>query len=412
MKLNLKKSLFIFGATSVLIMAFAGSVGGSLAWWAYSTRSAVSYQGTSVTTSVRLQIGLKTTDFDSTQASALEGVGLTEDEDLRYTSGGHTYRYFFTNAGSGLTTNAIATYLTAEDIYAVDMLYPVTSGAYETGNDIELKNSIMAGTQYNSDPAPKDKYVYIPFVFRIANYNGSSYYSGESIWLTDVMAEKDAGSTIENQWIEDALRVYFDNGTDKLIVKPSDDYEGVENRQTATYGPLDLNNDGYYDAIGSNEVIYGQRTINDALVESSGNITVPDYSLIVDPEDIPFSNINGVEDTSEATTFYARHPEGVNCYQYIDSAHGITGTYANYKTLAQIAPNKTPEGVYSGGTPLVTTEDHEVIVDVEGTPTVVNKPMGELDMYIWLEGWDHATVDSQIGGVFNLGLQFEINLLG
>ena len=44
------------------LLTFAGIVGsisGSLAWWAYSTRVSASYQGTSVTTSEQLQIGLK-----------------------------------------------------------------------------------------------------------------------------------------------------------------------------------------------------------------------------------------------------------------------------------------------------------------------------------------------------------------
>ena len=57
-KFGLKKMIPV-GISLLTFATFVGSISGSLAWWAYSTRAAVSYQGTSVSTSEQLQIGLK-----------------------------------------------------------------------------------------------------------------------------------------------------------------------------------------------------------------------------------------------------------------------------------------------------------------------------------------------------------------
>ena len=90
------------------MLGLAGTVSGSLAWWAYSTRASISYQGTSVASSEQLQIGIKVdkddidlSDFDMSEIEGIDG-------------------YQFCDPGAGLPAEAIAHYLTEEGTYAVN----------------------------------------------------------------------------------------------------------------------------------------------------------------------------------------------------------------------------------------------------------------------------------------------------
>ena len=91
-KFGLKKMIPV-GIGLLTFAGFVGSISGSLAWWAYSTRVSAAYQGTSVTTTEQLQIGLKISKADAAKAdaivTALIPFGVTEDthiadEDYRY----------------------------------------------------------------------------------------------------------------------------------------------------------------------------------------------------------------------------------------------------------------------------------------------------------------------------------------
>ena len=37
--------------------------------------------------------------------------------------------------------------------------------------------------------------------------------------------------------------------------------------------------------------------------------------------------------------------------------------------------------------------------------------IGSVDLYLWLEGWDHEVVDRAVSHKFTLGLQFQIDLI-
>ena len=79
-KLKLK-SFIPVGVGLLTFATLVGSISGSLAWWAYSTRVSVSYQGTSVNTSEQLQIGLKL-DANVFGTDEIEDLGLKEDTSL------------------------------------------------------------------------------------------------------------------------------------------------------------------------------------------------------------------------------------------------------------------------------------------------------------------------------------------
>ncbi len=392
MKTNMKWRLLPVGIGLVTLAAFVGSISGSMAWWAYSTRVSVSYQGTSVTTSAQLQIGLKTTDFDSDQMAALTGVGLTIDNNLTKVEDGKTIRYYFAEPGGGLPANAISTYLAQEGTYATTELCPVTSRTYVTGaNNFNLYNTLVAGSRVNENDAETFKYVSIPFVFRIIKPTSGStkeYVGGQNLWLSDV--DVAASSTNVDSQVYKGIRVYFSSSStaNKFILNPSDtgNIDGV----TTVAGCLDLNRDELYDFDDEHqEIIYGDYT-------GSGTNTFTQNPS----SDSGLENINGVvfdgviAKSTEHSTFYAKHGRGNTCYE---DYTGLTLGTAQYKTLKTIAPNDV-NGRLSGGTPVcVTAED--------------TNALAELDAVIWLEGWDHTVIDEELSHGFNLGLQFQINLV-
>ena len=276
----------------ITFAAFVGSISGSLAWWAYSTRVSVQYQGTSVATSVQLQIGLKTEGFDDSEAQQLIDLGMLEDPDLA--SG--TTRYFFSKAGAGLPEHTIATYLSIQGEYSINTLYPVTSRQYKIGDELKLYRPLLEGVVDNTYRVEKNKYINIPFVFRVITLNENQPVKNQYIWLTHTnIVANSAESNVAN-----ALRLYFNNGSSRFIVNPTD-MSTNELGNTKVFGLLDLNKDGYYDQDGSGaEIVYGQYT------------GTPDD--IFNPTEDTLANINGVADESNQTSFYAKHQANKICF--------------------------------------------------------------------------------------------------
>ena len=130
MKMKVAK-LIPFGIGLLTLAGFVGSLSGSLAWWAYSTRTKVEFQGTSVNVSEKLQIGLKLVNFTQAEVEELIATGLEEDESLR----DGDVRYVFTpeRYGGGLPAETIQTYLRLQGEYSVNSLIPITSRTYESG---------------------------------------------------------------------------------------------------------------------------------------------------------------------------------------------------------------------------------------------------------------------------------------
>ena len=388
-KFGLKK-LAPFGIGLLVLATFVGSISGSLAWWAYSTRVAVSYQGTSVSTSEQLQIGLKLDSAKFTDEE-IEDLGLEEDVSLA----GGGYRYVFSKAGGGLPANTISKYLEAEGVYATNELAPVTSGTYTSGTSgFGLKESLISGHQNNTTPALTSKYVHIPFVFRILKLNAvgeSDKYAGErDIYLSKVVAE--ASSANASAKVQNALRMHINNGTvsEQFILNPGSEETDPSKMYTTVAGALDLNKDGYYDYDNSGEeIVYGYY---------SGTPT----HLVADaPAPTVLSDINNVgasseelADLSNFTTFLAAHGTGKTYYEDYD---GLTLGTAQYKTMSQIKPDDT-QPTLVGGLALCQTASS-------------GNYLAELETTIWLEGWDHNVVDSEKSHQFNLGLQFIIDLV-
>ena len=394
--MSLFKKFIPVGIGLLTFAAFVGSVSGSLAWWAYSTRVAVSYQGTSVSTSEQLQIGLKldASVFDNSKIAQLEAYGLEEDEEVSTAE----YRYVFAKAGGGLSADVIKEYLTIEGRYAVNDLAPISTRKYPDNNaltghpkDIRLYENIMAGNVVNTEPAETGKYVYLPFAFRILKLNAVSssdkYAGGRDIYLSKLIAEASASSP--GSTVQKALRVHFNNGTadDQFILCADTSLEN--DGETVVAGCLDLNSDGYYDSADGTEIVYGDRTF-----------TSPN-TFVQDGEPTYMSDLNdmGIEgedlaDMTNHSTFLAKHYNGNTCY---NDYSGITMGTAQYKVLNQIKPDDS-HNILTGGMPLCQTSES-------------GDHIAELATTIWLEGWDHAVVDKAVSHQFNLGFQFQIDMI-
>ena len=362
----------------ITFAAFVGSISGSLAWWAYSTRVSVQYQGTSVATSVQLQIGLRTEGFDDSEAQQLIDLGMLEDPDLA--SG--TTRYFFSKAGAGLPEHTIATYLELQGEYSINTLYPVTSRQYKIGDELTLYQPLMKGVSDIDIPTDTKRYVKIPFVFRVITLNEDQPVKNQYIWLTHVNL---AASSPESH-VKESLRMYLDNGSKRFIINPSDD-STKKTEATKVFGLLDLDKNGYYDQDPSGkEIVYGDFT----------GTPVHTYTPAVDTLD----NINGVADESSQTTFLAKHKAGSTCYSTlsdIDTSDGMNGL-AQYHPMGYMIPQDKPAGF----------DEYEKAI----CKTANNADaLAEVDMTIYLEGWDHSVVDEELGYGFTLGLQFQINFV-
>ena len=395
------KKLIPVGIGLLTLSAFVGSISGSIAWWAYSTRVAISYQGTSVSTSEQLQIGFK---LDATATNCddivteLTTLGLEEDPLIASA----TNRYVFSKAGGGLPAEAIRTYLETQGIYSYNELAPVTSKSYTAGQALTLYETMIYQNQDTNEIALRSKYVYIPFVFRILKLNAVShedkYAEGREIFLSKSLVEMHSDNPDSN--IGNGLRVFFDNGTaaDRFILNPLSTATG-SNMKTPVCGLLDLNNDKVYDCYdrnhptkGGQEMIYGEYTgeptnLFEQATEPTELSNINEMEL---PVDFDYTDI-----ANNRNTFLAAHPVGED--RLVDYS-GITKSYAEFKTLESIKPDDS-QAKLTGGQALTATAGES------------GNYLAELNTTIWLEGWDHAVIDNAVSHKFNLGLQFQIDLV-
>lgn len=391
---DFKKFKFFISALALfVVLTFAGTVSGTISWFAYTTRATVSYSGTSVSQSALIQVGL-VCNFDywagSTPAETEanhEAMKDTYDLTYEYVDSNHIY---FSKPGAGINSVAIKEYLSKTG-YAINQLEPVTSRFYETdiedenvGNDLTLYKAPMKERALNETIAEKPQYSKIKLAFRILTSSSATpiYAQNQNIWLTKITPKMNGDGNVVN-----ALRIHFDGSTSsgkKFILNPTT----TDNGGTAVAGLLNISgDDDYYDSVNGDEIVYGD-------YEGSLDRT---YNAL--PSE--FVDINKTGDTgSESTTFYARHEGSTRIYDYDadDFAAGIRPKVAQYIGTNSLFPSDS-NGQLSGGIPLCKTK-------MSATNAA---RIAYLDLSIWLEGWDHAVTDEEIGHAFFLALQFQIN---
>ena len=380
-KFNPTKLLFGFLGLATFA-SLVGSVSGSLAWYAYSTRASLSYTGTSVERTAQLQIGIV-----SKAAIDYDIRDMVEDTSITDVDNNH---YYFAPLGSGVNTAILNTYLLANG-YASDFLIPVTSGSYDSGDSFQLKKSpnLDNGQISNNAIATKELFAHFQFVFRIPKdvyADVIDYVDDREIWLTDATSKK---STLQDGDVFQALRIYVDrlgSYTSDYIFNPSASVAG----ETKVGGLLDLGRDGKYDYDeDSNEIIYGE--YNEAIAPSK---RIADYQGNDDILDVNESGATAPD------TFTATHAQGVNYYTKESLAECGIKT-AKYLCLDDIAPQRdSVTGVLTNPTGKVTS-----VCKTDAT----DHHLARLNMTVYLEGWDFSVIDNEIGHLFDIGLTFETN---
>lgn len=398
----------ILSATTFI--AFAGTVTGTLAWYAYATRASLSLGGTSVFSTEQLQMGLKTDKTveleDLSSYSLKETVdgnkyfSLKEDSDSSFTELIETNSsyYWFTDPGTGLDAKDISDYLTKVSVtnsLYTNTLIPVTTREYKKGSSFQLYRSPSRGEDFRGDC---EEYAYskISFAFRVVTPSGANV-KNQGIWLVD--AKESVSSSAGN-----ALRLYFEGKRSvdagdgftmedsKVLFNPN----AVKDGKTTVAGLLDLDNDGYYDY---DEVDYASNTGRE-YIYGLGNDGQPQSQPVTFTHDVEGrdSDINDYYPSSISdeerigNTFYAKHKMGNRGYERFNS---LTLPMQEYQGQESVYPNDKA-GVLTGGSVLTSTSNDSLAV-------------ASLDMTLFLEGWDHSVIDKNIDYQFQLGLTFQIN---
>ena len=409
-----KPAKLLLGVLGLATFAsLVGTVSGTLAWYAYSTRATISYSGTSVNNTVQLQIGIASPDKmmsvqdirDQNAQIIDQNPDISDDEkdsllkleeyfvefwdvmeETKWSNDSNYY--YFAPVGSELTSPIINAYLKSNG-YATNSLAPVTSGSYSRGDSFVLKKSPSSVTGFSLSPAFKGDYAFIPFVFRVIRSNttiANDYVENSELWLIDAKAR---ASSIDDGNIFKALRIFInrsDDYEDDFILNPSATNKGGN----VVGGILDLTRDGYYDYDeDGSEVVYGEYDVIGGLQNAySGADEIAD--------------INGTGKTT-ADTFTAKHRHGINYYEDYNNCVFKT---ADYESLSSIAPLKDE---VSG---VLRNKDSAHPTSVCKTAGEEGHYLGRVDFTIYLEGWDHSVIDEELEHHFDLGLTFEINKLG
>ena len=410
------KLLFTFLGLATFA-SLVGTISGTLAWYAYSTRASLSYSGTSVNNTVQLQIGIASptkvlsvaeihaeneqiiadaADLDDEKKQDLiNRLQRIEDQFVEFWDvvekqewTGDSNYYYFAPVGSGLTSSIINAYLYSNG-YATNSLVPVTSGYYSRGGAFSLKKAPYEGKSAISSQAEKRHYATIPFVFRVIRSNTTevnSYVEGSELWLVDAQVK---ASSVDDGNIYKAIRMFIDRDDtyeDDFIMNPTAINKGL----TVVGGLLNLNGDHYYDYNDNgDEIIYGEYETIDGIK--------PSYTGADE-----IADINGTGKT-EVDTFTAKHRPGIN---YYDNYNNCVFKTAEYESLSSIAPIKDEI------TGVLRNKDDNHPSSVCKTGGATDHYLGRVDFTIYLEGWDHSVIDEELEHYFDLGLTFEINKLG
>ena len=364
--------------TTLAGLGVIGSTAGSLAWYVFSNSTRISFFGTSVAKSLLLNVGI----VDN--AHAIGDDKIEEFKLERQEVDGKSV--VFTQATNGLDYRVIAEFL-KNSHRASNQLFPLTTRSINMDLDPDDPFNLYKAPNYGevdfTAAAERNEYVEIPFAFKVDTVGTGGVISTD-VWLTD------SSISASGQNIDQAVRIYINNGQRSFIFKPAD--KTMTNGATNVGGLLDLEGDGTYDydKLTHNEYYYGE-----------SNVDPQDYVYSADEYGIPydeadFENVNHVSDTSAKSTFYAKH----NFEAKTIDLTGVTPKQAQYHSFGTVKPLTDINGNhYEGATGLKIATT---------SPTT---GVGFVTFIIYIEGWDHVVIDKAVGYKFSLGLRFEMNRL-
>ncbi len=269
--------------------------------------------------------------------------------------------YWFTE--QVISDKAVKSFLSYNG-YASNILYPATTRKYASGDNFVLYNSPNYLQTKETIYADKDMYIHLPLVFKVFGGDNTSTQTLITHCKINLSALDVNGPNAA------ASRLYLKSNSVNALVKGDSYYTSSS---TIVGGPLDLNMDGQFDyyqgADGSYyEAYYGT---------STGS---PTYGT-------PYS------DTVDGTSF------NYDCFSNPDHTQGVypisnassVAASAQYTTLNDYVYQSDSEKSESSMKPIVVTDDYG---------------MGFLDVYEYLEGWDHSTTNLAIGESLGTTLKF------
>lgn len=273
------------------MVCITGSIFGTYAWYQYSSRAGIAYEGTAIGDSDSIQIGLYS---DNRLSSFASKYGFNED------TTSYPGAYVYWNTKEDLTADIISEF---EEIigYSSNNVGPCTSGSYKTGDSIKLKAAPMHLETAIDKVAKHDRYTYLPLVFK-GGVNRSVYI--ESLGYE---CETDVG---------EAFRVAVEDphtNNSSFIMSPS----RLNDVTIDVAGILNLNKDGYYDYQDGYECIYGEYESKNFL---------------------PYVYDGNKEyEEEETTTFTANHYKNIQGFSYVAK----TATYLGTDTVLMNKPLAT-----------------------------------------------------------------------
>ena len=258
MKTNTFKKATIATMAIAMGAAIAGSVSGTVAWYQYSTRSTVAYQGAAAHCTESVQVRIRANN-DTAECAKWKQDLLASD----------IASYLSTAADDATTQGAGRT-------VAGNKLTPVTSGELAAGQVAAnlYKNPIYQYpnmADWGVASATED-YIILPLEIRVLDVNGNTTapsYLAKNIYVSDVTLQARASHDDYDKTkfydMSSALRVGVSAGTDASSLT---DYATFATSASAVnvYGKLDLNNNGKLDREAGyewdtrEEVMYGVNT--------------------------------------------------------------------------------------------------------------------------------------------------------
>lgn len=381
------------------VLSIGGAVSSTLAWYAYASRAALMYSGTSVFDNGQLQIGVKS----NIQIDDLVTAGMEEE----LVNGSY---YYFAPAGEGLSPEYLQTYLTARNYAAVE-LHPVTSGQFDA-SDANYNTHVLLIPPNSEFPNPDaihnrastTNYSQITFAFKVFSTDSEGhkiFAEGRELWLTYVKTRASQTSTGN---VSNSLRMYIHRdetnygANNAFLFNPS----SAENGETKVGGLLNLGSDNYYDFNDNGEIIYGAYSIKEGY-STTGIVDGPcTNDSIVDINDKwDWETKENTEDNIRdyTDTFTAMHSPYAP--KYFENLNNISIKTAKYVGTDYVIQTKNSEGK------LVNPEGRKTSVCITGDST--KNYIGEFDATIYLEGWDFSLTDEEQSHQFDFQLRFETN---
>lgn len=369
MKQRNKKRLAAIGIYFGFAASLAGSVCGTFAWYTYGMRVPITYKGSSIGDYGSLEVGL-VSQVKLTTAEC-EQFALISD----YSTGLNIY---WSQGSIGSDTLA---FIQKKNGYAHDYLRPITAGRFEgkPGEKVMLRNSpayckTYRGQVYDGQvvQANKDDYTKLDLAFRYKGDESSGSYSENyKVYLSSASVVSDKA----DEKIAKGVRMYLEGedieGNDKsLLIDPN----ATSPKTLITGGPLDLNNDGYYDTIE-------RADINHYETFAYGEFEGRGIDLFYNEEPTPGDGIAPTDEQILSTFDAKPRPD----------AFEIDETISTY--------------------PTVRYESYLTAIDkskfVLATPNSYYRYYAFGSVTIYLEGWDHNVDNAEVLHNFSFDLLFE-----